>query len=129
VNRTWKGGVVELDKATRSEVARLRKEIAEAARAGLALPGTLNERLTKCGKANCRCKADPPTLHGPYWTWTRKINNKTVTRYLSPEEVDRYEEFFDNSKRLRDLTAQLQALSLSLVEGELEENSKADRSA
>ena len=31
----------------------------------------------------------------------RKINNKTVTRYLSDEEVADYEAFFDNAKRLR----------------------------
>lgn len=31
-----------------------------------ALPGTLSRRFMRCGKDNCRCKADPPILHGPY---------------------------------------------------------------
>jgi hypothetical protein len=26
-----------------------------------ALPGTLARRFMRCGKTNCRCKADPPT--------------------------------------------------------------------
>lgn len=31
------------------------------------------------GTPGCRCKADPPQLHGPYWQWTRKVAGKTVT--------------------------------------------------
>ncbi len=43
------------------------------ARTGFALPGTLTERMTRCGHPTCRCHADPPRLHGPYHQWTRKI--------------------------------------------------------
>ena len=46
-----------------------RRRLTELARAlaetGPALPGTLLERHNRCGKPNCRCKHDPPTLHGP----------------------------------------------------------------
>ena len=48
-------------------------------RAGFALPGTLADRMTRCGRPNCRCHADPPRLHGPYHQWTRKKDGKTVT--------------------------------------------------
>lgn len=113
----WEGGIVQLDRATKAEVARLSSEIAAAARAGLALPGTLTHRRTRCGRAGCRCTADPPALHGPYWSWTRKIENKTVTRYLSEQEAVDYQAFFDNAKQLRALLAQLEALSLSVIEG------------
>jgi len=27
-----------------------------------ALPGTLARRFMRCGKTNCRCKAEPPVL-------------------------------------------------------------------
>src|ERR1035437_3358883 len=47
-----------------------------------ALPGTLARRFMRCGKTNCRCKADPPSLHGPYLHWTRTVAGKTVTRSL-----------------------------------------------
>ena len=33
-----------------------------------ALPGTLARRFMRCGQTNCRCKADPATPHGPYWS-------------------------------------------------------------
>jgi hypothetical protein len=115
VDEKWKGGTVRLDKETRAELARLAKEMAGVTRAGLALPGTLTKRHTRCGRAGCRCGADPPQLHGPYWSWTRKVDNKTQTRYLSNDEVDDYEVFFDNAKRLRTLLAELETLSLSVL--------------
>lgn len=96
-------------------MARLSKELASVARSGLALPGTLTQRHTRCGRAGCRCGGDPPQLHGPYWSWTRKVDNKTQTRYLSDDEARNYRVFFDNAKRLRALLAELEALSLSVV--------------
>jgi hypothetical protein len=83
---------------------------------GFALPGSLTVRAYPCGKANCRCKADRPQLHGPYASWTRKINGKTVTRLLSDDELAEYRPLFDNARHLRDLVNELQELTLELVE-------------
>ncbi|MGB8021217.1 MAG: DUF6788 family protein [Candidatus Nanopelagicales bacterium] len=77
-----------------------------------ALPGSLATRYMRCGKANCRCKAEPPVLHGPYLHWTRTIAGKTVTRTLTPEQAARYQPWFDNARRLRALLAELEARSL-----------------
>ena len=55
-----------------------------------ALPGTLADRMTRCGYANCRCHADPPRLHGPYHQWTRKKNGKTATRILTDDQLADY---------------------------------------
>ena len=89
---------------------------AELARAGLALPGTLTVRSYACGKPNCRCHADPPRLHGPYAEWTRKIGGKTITRRLTPDELADYQPLFDNAKKLRALIAELQDLTLEIIE-------------
>lgn len=86
------------------------------AETGFALPGTLIERSHVCGKPNCRCMADPPRPHGPFYQWTRKIAGKTVTRRLSQEQVARYGPWFDNAKRLRELVDELEALSLRIAE-------------
>jgi len=91
----------------------LLKQISEL---GLCLPGTLTERRTRCSSSGCRCKADPPTLHGPYYSWTRKINGKTVTRTLTPEQARRYQPWFDDARKLRALATQLEALSLKLAQ-------------
>ena len=88
----------------------------EIARLGPALPGTVTERYTRCTSKGCRCRADPPRPHGPYLDWTRKVAGKTVTRRLSREQYERYQPWFDNHRRLRELTSELEALSLRTVE-------------
>jgi hypothetical protein len=91
---------------------------AELARAGFALPGTLTVRSYACGKPNCRCHADPPRLHGPYAEWTRKIGGKTTTRRLTPDELAEYQPLFDNAKKLRTLLADLQDLTLQIIDSD-----------
>ena len=98
----------DVDQARRA----LADEIAGIAAAGALLPGTVLVRSMGCGKPNCRCKADPPQLHGPYNQWTRKVTGRTRTRRLTDDELARYGSWFDNAKRLRDAVAQLEALCL-----------------
>ena len=94
-----------------------RRRIAKAlSEAGFCLPGSIGDERTRCGKPNCRCKSDPPVLHGPYHHWTRKIDGRTVGRYLSDEQFERYEDWFVNAKRIRDLLTELETLSLRVVE-------------
>lgn len=93
--------------------ARAQERIAQQlSRIGFALPGTLLRRDVRCGRPTCRCAADPPELHGPYWQWTRKIDGKTVTRLLTAEQARRYRAWFDNARTLRELVRKLEALSL-----------------
>jgi hypothetical protein len=101
-----------IGKSHRTRQARL---AADLGRAGFALPGTVLVRTT-CGKKNCGCHADPPRLHEPSIQWTRKVNNKTVTRKLTHEQWQRYEEWFKNAKRLRGLLADLETLSMEVFE-------------
>ena len=85
---------------------------------GFALPGTLVERRIRCGKKGCRCATDPAQLHGPYFSWTRKVAGKTETRLLSAEQAERYRDWFSNARRLRKLTGELEALSLAIAESD-----------
>jgi hypothetical protein len=89
---------------------------AELAEIGFALPGSVVVRHMRCGKANCRCKADPRQLHGPYVQWTRRVNGKTVTRFLDPDQRERYQPWFDNARRFHALVSELEALSLATAE-------------
>lgn len=86
------------------------------ARTGFVLPGTLLERRMRCGKPGCRCTNDPPSLHGPYYQWTRKVDGKTITRLLTAEQVTHYQEWFANAKQVRELLTQLETLSLAVAE-------------
>jgi hypothetical protein len=93
--------------------AQARAEIAAAlGQTGFTLPGSITIRRTRCGKPRCACKADPPALHGPYIQWTRTVNGKTVTRTLTPAQYQTYASWFANARRLRALTAELEALSI-----------------
>lgn len=98
---------------TERRLAELTRELATIDHA---LPGTINVAMNRCGKPNCACHADPPRLHGPYITWTRKVSGKTITRRLTPEQLERYKPWFENDRRLRQLTKELQALSLQAAE-------------
>jgi hypothetical protein len=104
---------VEVDRRRADEQRRLAAALGEI---GFALPGSLTVRAYRCGKQNCRCRGEPPQLHGPYAFWTRKVNAKTVTRMLSEEEVADYRPLFDNARKLRALVSELHELSLELVE-------------
>jgi hypothetical protein len=91
---------------------------ARLASISFALPGTLADRMTRCGHPGCRCHADPPQLHGPYHQWTRKKGGKTATRILSDEQFADYRPWFDNHRRLRELVAELEELSLDIAEAD-----------
>lgn len=98
-----------------SEQRRRRELIAEIAGIGFILPGSVNVVMNRCGKPRCACHADPPRLHGPYITWTRKVAGTTQTRRLTPEQADRYRPYFENNRRLRELLSELETLSLQAV--------------
>jgi hypothetical protein len=83
-----------------------------------ALPGTVADRMTRCGYPGCRCHADPPQKHGPYHQWTRKKNGRTATRILTDDQLADYGPWFDNHKRLRQLITELEELSLAIAESD-----------
>jgi hypothetical protein len=57
-------------------------------------------------------------LHGPYLTWTRTVNGKTVTRKVTPDQQARYQTWFDNARKLRQLVTDLETLSLDAFEAD-----------
>ena len=89
---------------------------AELAGLGLALPGSLTQRGMRCGRAGCRCHADPPQLHGPYWHWTRKRDGKTISRLVPDDQIDDYRQWIANHRRLRELIAELEDLTLAVAD-------------
>jgi len=82
------------------------------------LPGSVVVRRMRCGKAACACKGDPPALHGPYIQWTRTVDGKTVTRFLSEEQLARYQPWFDNARRVKELVAMMEVTSVHAFEAE-----------
>ena len=98
------------------DLARRHQQIqAELAQIGIALPGSLTSRTTRCQRPGCHCHASPPVLHGPYPTWTRKAGSRSITKTLTPQEADRLRPYFTAHRRLRQLITELEALSIELA--------------
>ena len=105
-----------------AEYERRYQEIArEISGIGLISSGSVTRRFTRCGTATCRCQADPPVLHGPYYQWTTKVNGKTQTRRLSLAEAVLYQEWIANDRELRRLVEQMRQVAAKAAEIKLKE--------
>lgn len=95
---------------------RLREILDEIARIGPVLPGSISDRTTRCQRDGCHCRGDPPVLHGPYPTWTWRPAGVAVTKTLTPEVADLLAPYSRAHHRLRRLLAELEDLSLEIIE-------------
>jgi hypothetical protein len=95
---------------------RYRELAAELADLGYIAAGSITQRSTRCGTPSCRCHADPPQLHGPYWQWTAKVNGKTVTRRLSATEAKLYQEWINNDRQLRQTITKMRQVAAKASE-------------
>ena len=80
------------------------------------LAGSLVERTMICGKANCRCHDDPAHRHGPYVQWSYTVDNRRFTRWLTPEQQERYRGRIEAGKQLRELVKELERAEILSVE-------------
>ncbi len=112
-----------MNKGEQERLARYEKRHIELAKQiadiGFIAPGSIVKRFMKCGTPTCRCRADPPLLHGPYYQLTTKVNGKTVTRQLPAREAKLYKSWIVNGrkidatiKKMRDVAAKAQDLIL-----------------
>jgi len=95
---------------------RHRELVAQIAEIGIVAAGSVTRRFTRCTSVGCRCNADPPTPHGPYWQWTAKVNGKTVTKRLSAAEAKLYQEWIGNDRRIRSLLDQIRKVDAKAAE-------------
>lgn len=82
---------------------------------GFILRGTVNRRLMRCGNPGCKCRGNPPALHGPYYDWTRKVEGKTVSVRLTQEEAKTVREWIGHARRLDEVLVHMEALSAAAV--------------
>ena len=118
VDPPGKGQGVTLSNEQRQELDDIATELAALARSGPLLPGSIAERLTRCGNEHCGCHADPPRRHGPYFHWTRKVANKTVGRWLSADQAADYQRWVQSDRRLRELLRRLEAIGVEALEAD-----------
>jgi hypothetical protein len=97
--------------ALASHERRYRELASELAGIGYIASGSLAQRYTRCGKPTCRCRADPPRLHGPYWHWSAKVEGKTLNKRLTEREARLYLEWIANDRKARSLLAEMRAVA------------------
>lgn len=99
------------------QIERVKRELAQL---GELRPGSLSTQYNVCGSPGCRCKADPPRKHGPYYqiSYTRK--GKSSSRFVRKEDLPAVRRQLKNYQRLKalverwvDLAAELSTLRLS----------------
>ncbi len=95
---------------------RHRELAAQIAEIGIVAAGSVTRRYTRCTSAGCRCNADPPIPHGPYWQWTAKVNGKTVTKRLTDRGANLYQEWIGNDRRIRALLDQIRKVDAKAAE-------------
>jgi hypothetical protein len=64
--------------------------------------GSLYERRMKCGQEGCACQHDPKAAHGPYFTLTQKVDGKTHSRYISPEQAPVVRRQIESGRQFRE---------------------------
>ena len=95
-------------RAAQEEYDRLKARIQDV---GFICEGSVVVRWMTCRKPNCRCAADPPQLHGPYYQLTWKERGKSVCRNLPPEHARLYQDWIANRRELDALLKQMRAVS------------------
>jgi Family of unknown function (DUF6788) len=91
-------------------------------------PGKLSQQYNVCGKADCRCKADPPQKHGPYYQLSFTRNGKSSTQFVRKEDLPVVRQQLRNYQRLRELIDRWITLGMELSRLKLEQPSERSRS-
>ena len=90
-------------------------------------PGKLSQQYNVCGKADCRCKADPPQKHGPYYQLSFTRNGKSSTQFVRKEDLAVVRQQLRNYQRLRELIDRWITLGMELSRLKLQQSSDRSR--
>lgn len=88
------------DQSLEQKIDAIKRELVKL---GPLQPGSLSQQYNVCGKAGCRCKADPPQKHGPYHqiSYTRK--GRSSSRFVTRDALPLVKQQLLNYERLREL--------------------------
>lgn len=83
--------------------------------------GTVSERYLKCGKAECRCGKEEAYAHGPYFSLTKAVKGKTVTRSIPKPAVELTKAQIAEFREFRRLSQEFLAVNEEICEVKLRE--------
>jgi hypothetical protein len=90
-----------------SREAELERQIEKVKRDLAALgdlrPGSLSTQYNVCGTPGCRCKADPPEKHGPYYQISFSRKGKSSSKFVKQEDLPAIRKQLKNYERMKEL--------------------------
>ena len=66
-------------------------------------PGSLSTQYNVCGSPGCRCKADPPQKHGPYYQVSFSRKGKSSSKFVKKEDLPTIRRQLKNYERMKEL--------------------------
>ena len=93
------------------QIQKVKQQIAEL---GDLRPGALSQQYNVCGNPSCRCKADPPIKHGPYYQISFTLKGRSTSQFVRQEDVALVRRQLANYHRLRELIDEWIALAFQL---------------
>ena len=101
---------------------RYRELAGQLADIGLIYSGSITRRYTRCGTPGCKCHADPPELHGPYYQSTARTARPSHGASTPPRPSSR--EWIDNDRQLRRILQQIREVAAKTAELKLKQAAK-----
>ena len=90
-----------------SREAQLERQIEKVKRNLAALgdlrPGSLSTQYNVCGTPGCRCKADPPKKHGPYYQVSFSRKGKSSSKFVKQEDLPAIRKQLKNYEPMKEL--------------------------
>ena len=109
--------------ALEARIAKIKQEITSLGTE--LLPGILTQQYNVCGKAGCRCKANPPQKHGPYHQLSFTRKGKSSTQFVKQEDLPLVRQQVRNYQRLKTLLDRWITLGMALSRLRLQEEREA----
>jgi hypothetical protein len=100
-------------RALELQIERVKRELAGL---GDLRPGSLSEQYNVCGNPSCRCKADPPKKHGPYYQLSFTRKGRSGTKFVKKPQLSEVKKQLKNFARLRNLVDRWIELSTELCQ-------------
>ena len=92
-------------------------------------PGALTQQFSVCGTPGCRCTANPPQKHGPYYQLSYTLKKKSTTRFVRKEAVSRIRKEIKSYARLKRLVERWVELEAELSDLKLKAQRAKSRKA
>lgn len=99
------------ERALQKRISRIKKALTAL---GDLRPGSLSEQFNVCGNPTCRCKADPPQKHGPYFQISYTRSGRSRSEFVRKENVSSVRKQIRNYEKLRKLIDEWLDLSIEL---------------